>query len=340
LNIYKYVARRLVLAIFVLLSVATITFILSHNMGGNAVCAWLGRIGCGNANLVAIYNAEYHLKDPIWVQYYYYLVGIAHGNFGVSPTRGFIPVITVISETLPYTIQIAFFAIVLSIILGILLGVLSALYHHNPIDKSIRSFYLAGYSSPSFFMALVLIIVFVYFTHLLPSGNPADVSLNPPSPITHLPMLDSLIEGNFAYFVSSLQHVILPSLALALTTFGVVTRVLRSSMLDTMHANYIRTARAKGLDERTVFFKHGLRNAMIQVVTLSSLVITWLITGTVFVESIFNYPGIGQYVVQSLFYQDYPGILATTLVFAVIIIVSNLAADILYAVVDPQIRLG
>jgi ABC-type dipeptide/oligopeptide/nickel transport system permease component len=153
-------------------------------------------------------------------------------------------------------------------------------------------------------------------------------------------MLDSMLQGDFTYFWSSLSHVILPSMALALTTFGVVTRVLRSSMLDTMHANYIRTARAKGLDERTVFFKHGLRNAMIPVVTLSSLIVTWLITGTVFVENIFNYPGIGQYVVQALLYQDYAGILATTLVFALIIVLSNLVADILYAVVDPQIRLG
>jgi len=153
-------------------------------------------------------------------------------------------------------------------------------------------------------------------------------------------MIDSLLQGDYAYFQSSLAHVILPSLALALTTFGVITRVLRSSMLDTMHANYIRTARAKGCDEGSVFFKHGLRNALIPVITISSLIVTWLITGTVFVESIFNYPGIGQYVVQALFYQDYPGILATTLVFAVIIIISNLVADIMYAVVDPQIRLG
>ncbi len=309
-------------------------------MGGNAVCAWLGRVGCGNQNLVQIYTRAYHLNAPIWVQYYYYLIGLLQGNLGVSPTRGFLPVSNVLLDTLPYTIQIAFFAIVLTIILGILLGVVSALYHQKPIDKSIRTFYLAGYSSPSFLMALILIIVFVYFTHVLPSGNAADVTLSIPKPITYFPMIDSLLEGDYGYFQSSLSHVILPSLALALTTFGVITRVLRSSMLDTMHANYIRTARAKGCEENTVFFKHGLRNALIPVITISSLIVTWLITGTVFVESIFNYPGIGQYVVQALFYQDYPGILATTLVFAVIIIISNLAADIMYAVVDPQIRLG
>jgi len=152
--------------------------------------------------------------------------------------------------------------------------------------------------------------------------------------------LDSLIELNFPYFLSSVEHTILPSLALALGTFGVIVRVLRSSMLEVMHSNYIRTARAKGLDEQTVFFKHGLRNAMISVVTLASLVVTWMMTGTIFVENIFAYPGIGQYVFQALAAQDYPGILATTLVFALIIVLANLVADVLYAVVDPQIRLG
>jgi ABC-type dipeptide/oligopeptide/nickel transport system permease component len=122
------------------------------------------------------------------------------------------------------------------------------------------------------------------------------------------------------------------------TTFGVVTRILRSSVLDVMHSNFIRTARAKGVDERTVFLSHGLRNGLIPVVTVSSLVVTYLLTGTVFVENIFAYPGMGQYVVQALLASDYPGILATTLIFASLIVLTNLSADILYVVVDPQIR--
>jgi peptide/nickel transport system permease protein len=290
--------------------------------------------------LAQAYIIKYHLNDPVWIQYFYYLQGLSQGNLGFSPSRGFEPVASVIAQTLPFTLQIAFFAIVISILVGVVLGVLSALYHHRPVDGGIRAFYLAGYSSPSFLIALLLLIAFALILNVLPSGEAVDPSIAPPTPITTIPMLDSLIEGNLAYFSSSFQHAILPSLALALTTFGVVTRVLRSSMLEVMHANFIRTARAKGLDERSVFFKHGLRNAMIPVVTLASLIVTWLITGTVFVESIFQYPGMGLYVVQALLGQDYPGILATTLVFAIIIVLSNLAADILYVVVDPQIRLG
>jgi len=336
----SFIARRLFLAIFVLLGVATITFILSHSLGGDPIYAWLGKAASQHPQLALQYEAKYHLSDPVWVQYYYYLVGVAQGNLGYSPSRGFVPVTTVIAQTLPYTVQIAFFALVISLLLGVTLGVVSARYHHRAADKSIRAFYLAGICSPSFFAALVLLIVFNLELHLLPSGGSVDVGISVPSPITYLPILDSLIEGNLAYFSSALQHVILPSMALALVNFGVVVRVLRSSMLDVMQSNYIRTARAKGLTETTVFFKHGLRNAMIPVVTLASILVTWLITGTIFVENIFAYPGIGQYVFQALTTQDYPGIMATTLVFAVIIVATNLVADILYVAIDPQIRLS
>jgi peptide/nickel transport system permease protein len=237
-------------------------------------------------------------------------------------------------------LQIALFAFLISVILGVLLGVLSAKYQHRKPDTLIRVFYLAGYSSPPYFVALILLIVFAFKLNLLPTGGAFDIQLTSPSVITGLPFLDAAIEGNVPYVLSSLKHMILPSMALALVTFGVLTRVLRSTLLDVMRANYIRTARAKGLEENIVFFKHALRNAMISVVTISSLMVTWLITGTIFVENIFAYPGMGQYVVQALAGQDYPGILGTTIVFAVVIVVTNLIADILYAVVDPQVRLG
>ena len=340
MNTVSFIVRRLFLAIFVLLGVATITFVLSHSLGGNPIYAWLGKAASQHPQLAAQYVAKYHLNDPLWVQYYYYLAGLLQGNLGYSPSRGFVPVITVIEQTLPYTIQIAFFALVISLLLGVTLGVVSARYHHQIADKSIRAFYLAGICSPSFLAAIVLLIVFSLELHWLPSGGSVGLNLSNPTPITYIPILDSLIEGNFAYFSSALQHVLLPSLALALVNFGVVVRVLRSSMLDVMHSNYIRTARAKGLSENTVFFKHGLRNAMIPVVTLSSILVTWLITGTIFVENIFAYPGIGQYVYQALTTQDYPGLMACTLVFALIIVATNLVADMLYVAVDPQIRLS
>lgn len=339
MNMLSYVIRRLLFGIIVLLSVITITFVLAHHLGGSIIIAWLGKAAGLHPELAKLYAEKYHLNDPIWVQYYYYIIELLQGNFGYSPSRGFSPVIMVIGQTLPYTLQIVFFAFVTSLVLGVLLGVISARYNHTPIDGGIRAFYLSGYASPPFFIALLLLIVFAYIFKLLPTGGAFDASIQQPTWITGIPMLDSLIEGNWAYFASAVDHAILPSAALALVTFGVVTRVLRSSLLEVMQMNYIRTARAKGLDENTVFYKHALRNAFIPVVTLSSLILTWLITGTIFVENVFAYPGMGQYVVRALIAEDYPGILATAIVFALTIVIGNLAADLLYVVVDPQIRL-
>jgi len=218
--------------------------------------------------------------------------------------------------------------------------VLSARYRNTPIDAGIRSFYFAGIGSPPFFMALVLLIFFSYTFNLLPSSGAFDPTVQQPTWLTGMPILDSLLEGNWTYFVSGVAHTILPSATLALVTFGVVARVLRSSLLEVMQMNYIRTARAKGIKERAVFYKHALRNAFLPVVTLSSLVLTWLISGTIFVEDVFAYPGMGQYVVGALADQDYPGIMGTTIVFALIIVIGTLIADLFYAVVDPQITLG
>ena len=216
---------------------------------------------------------------------------------------------------------------------------LAARYHHTAVDYSISGFYLAGIASPYFLLALFLLVVLTYTLHLLPSGGAFSPGVDEPYAITHFPLIDSLIEGKWSTFEDGITHLIMPSLALALGIFGYVTRVLRASMLDVMHANYIRTARAKGVDETTIFFRHALRNASIPVVTLASIVVTWLVTGTLFVEVIFAYPGIGQYAVQALNNLDYPSLLAITLVLALIIVLSNLAADILYAVVNPEIRL-
>ncbi len=339
MDIWRYIARRLFLAVFVLLGVLVITFTLSHSYG-NPIYAWLGKNAALHPKLVAIYEAEYHLNDPLYIQFWYYIVGLAHGNLGVSPSRGFEKVSVVIEQTLPYTLQITFFAVIFTLAIGIALGILASFYYKRPVDYGVRAFYLAGYASPSFFAALLLLLVLVLYLHLLPSGGAAGVGMVTPKPITGIPMIDSLLEGNYAYFESAIQHVLLPSLALAITTFGIVTRILRSSVLDVMQSNFIRTARAKGVGERSVFLKHGLRNAMIPVITVSSLIITFTLTGTVFVENIFGYPGMGQYIYNALLGQDFPGILACTLIYSLIIVLTNLAADILYVVVDPQIRLS
>jgi peptide/nickel transport system permease protein len=340
MRVLPFVLRRLAFGVFVLLGVLLITFILAHSIPGNPIQALLGRQASLHPDLVVELSKRFHYTEPIYVQFYYYITGILQGNLGYSTSRGFVPVVQVIEQTLPFTLQIAFFAFLISMGLGLLLGVLSARYAHKPVDHGIRSVYLLGVSSPPFFVALIFLILFTYYFRILPAGGAVDPGLASPSVITGIPMLDATLQGNWAYLSSALVHVLLPSLTLAIGAFGVVVRILRTSMLEVLQANYIRTARAKGLDERTVFFKHALRNAIIPVVTLSSLIVYGLISGTLFVENIFAYPGLGQYVVAAATGQDYPGVLATTLVFAAIIVVMNLVADLSYVVVDPQIRLG
>ena len=161
MNPYRYILRRLLFGILVLICVVTITFTLSRSLGGNTVAAWLGKSASMHPELAELYAEKYHLQDPIPVQFYYYVINLLEGNLGFSPSRGFAPVITVIATTLPFTLQIALFAFLISIILGVLLGVLSAKYQHRKADIFIRAFYLAGYSSPPFFVALILLILFV-----------------------------------------------------------------------------------------------------------------------------------------------------------------------------------
>ena len=340
MNVLPYVIRRLTLAIFVLWGVMTVTFVLSHLIPGNPIDALLGRTATSHPELVAKLSAQYHYDNPIYVQYYYYFENVFHGNLGYATSRGFVPVVQVIEATLPFSLQIAFFAFLIAMIFGILLGMLAARYSHKPIDHGIRAFYLAGVSSPAFFVALLLLIVLTYYFRLLPASGAVATGIPPPSPITGIPMLDAALEFDWRYLSSSLAHVILPAAALAVGAFGIIVRILRASTLQILQANYIRTARAKGIAEDAVFFKHAMRNALMPVVTLSSLILYGLVSGTLFVENIFAYPGLGQYVVGAIAAEDYAGILATTLVYAVVIVVANLVVDVLYVVVDPQIRLG
>lgn len=341
MNLLRFLLRRLAFAIFVLFSVLTLTFVLSHLIPGDVIYAWLGRVAALHPDVARLYIIKYHLSDPVYVQYFYYISGMLQGNLGYSPSKDFVPVSSVIAETLPLTLQIVFFSFVICVILGLALGILSARYRKTPVDTLIRVFYLGGYSSPPYFIGLVILVVASLYLRILPTGGAYDPLLVSPSPaITGFPIFDSLISGNFAFLVNGMIHLILPSVTLALVTFGVITRVARSSLLDVMQMDYIRTARSKGLDENTVFYRHGLPNAAISLITISSLVMTFLLTGSVFVEYLFSYPGMGQYAYYALQGSDYPGILATVFVFAAIIIVTNLVADVLYALADPEIRLG
>lgn len=333
-----FATRRFATAILVLFGVSVITFTLSHSISANPITAWLGRSASLHPELIKFYVEKYHLNAPLYEQYLFYVYGLLQGNLGYSPYWDE-PVAVLLDRTVPYTLQLMFFTFLFTIVLGILLGVLAARFANRWPDALIRAFYLIGTAAPAFFLALALIVLFSFVLHVLPTGGTVNPAIIASPSVTGFPMLDSLLNGNWASFWNQVEHIILPSLANSLGIFGVITRVLRSSILDTLSSNYIRTVRAKGASENAVFFKHALRNSLIPVVTLLAILVNVFIVSSIFVEYIFTYPGVGDYAVRAVLNYDYPSILGTTLLIGMMIVIANFVADVLYAVVDPRIRL-
>jgi len=229
-------------------------------------------------------------------------------------------------------------SLIFTVAIGIGSGLVAAWFAKKLPDKLMKVFYIIGFASPPFFTALAVILVFTFVIHGLPTSGAIGNFVSPPKTITGLPLLDALLTLNWTAFESLLTHLVLPSLANALAIYGVLTRVLRSSLIDIMHSNFIIAARARGISQSKIFFGHAFRNSLVTVITLIALLFTFILGSTIFVENVFSYPGIGQYLVEATVAVDYPSILGITLIFALLILIVNLLADILYAIADPRIR--
>jgi peptide/nickel transport system permease protein len=324
-----------VLSIPVLFGVTLITFVMSHVIVPNPVRAWVGLKT--NQQIIAAYTARYHLNDPLWLQYGYYFYDIVKGDWGISPTTGR-PVLAEIQTYFPATLELVLAAAILSFLIGVPLGAIAAVRSNTKIDFSISTFYLIGVSSPPFVAALTFQLVFAYYIKLFPATGELSASIAPPQLITGMMVLDSLLTGDWPAFWSSLNSLVLPTLALTFLVFGLFTRLARSSMLDVLSKDYIRAAKAKGLNSYYVNIRHGLRTALIPPVTLLAVVVGQLLGGVVVIEYVFGWPGIGSYAVNAVETSNYPDVIGVTLLFAIGVVVSNLVADILYTVLDPRIR--
>jgi peptide/nickel transport system permease protein len=335
----SFVARRVISAFAVLIGVTVITFFLLHLVAADPITVWLGKNGANNPSLVALYTRVYHLDAPFYVQYYYYLVGLLHGYLGFSTYMN-VPVYNAIADTLPLTIQIVLLSMVFTFILGISNGLLSARFVGRTPDKTIRGFYIVFYSIPPFFVPLLLIIIFGYIFPILPTTGAMSSNISPPPVITGIPIFDAFLSGRWAAFEDIFIHMILPALANALVAYGIVTRVLRSSMIDTLSSNFIRAAKARGIKESKIFYRYAFKSSLIPVITILALITAFTFTSDAYVEYLFGYPGIGDFIIEAFYRFDYAGILGAVIVFAVVVVIANLIADILYAVVDPRIRYG
>lgn len=339
----RYVVRRILGTIPILLALTVIIFFLTRLIGDPASAYVTPQMGPAE---IARIKEIYHFNDPIPTQYYHYMLGLLRGDWGYSRSQG-IPVLAAIVSFLPATIELAVAAFLLSFFGGIALGTVSAVKRDRPIDHATRLFALGGYALPGFFLGLLLLYVFYTQLRWVGPGRLSDVVVLAEFPpgggfqeYTGFLLLDSVLNGNGRVFVDAAVHLVLPAITLAAGSMALVTRVMRSSMLDVLGREYVRTARAKGLEESIVIRRHARRNALVPVTTVAGVYFGGLIGYAVMVELVFLWPGLGRWGARAALTLDHAAILGFALVVGMVYIVSNLVVDIAYAYLDPRIRIG
>ncbi|WP_018085864.1 ABC transporter permease [Desulfurispora thermophila] len=330
----SYIARRLLLLFPVLLGVSIFVFVVLHLFTTDPAALMLGQHA--TTQQIEALREELGLNDPLYVQFGRFLWQVLHGDLGRSlMTRA--PVTDEIMSRFPATIELAFMAMLIATIAGVFVGVLSAVKQYSIFDYLSMVGALVGVSMPIFWLGLMLILLFSVQLGWLPVAGRIDIGMEP-ARITGLYLLDSLLTGNWAAFVSALKHLILPALALASYSMAIIARMTRSTMLEVIRQDYVRTARAKGLVESLVIYRHALRNALIPVVTVVGLQMGSLLGGAVLTETVFSWPGIGSLLVNAILAADYPLVQGSVILIATIFVVVNLLVDLLYAFLDPRIR--
>jgi peptide/nickel transport system permease protein len=286
---------------------------------------------------VAAFRREWGLDRSLPEQYGIYLWNLVRGNFGVSiSTRQ--PVWLDLRQTFPATIELAVAAMSLSVLVGIPLGMLSAVKRDRLIDQLTRVISLVGVSMPIFWLGLIALLVFYARLGWAPPPGRLSATLTAPPMVTGFLLIDSLLAGRPAVALDAVRHLILPAAVLSTYNLGILARMMRGSLLDVLGEDYVRTARAKGLTERAVLARHALRNALMPVVTAFGIQFGYLLGGTLVVEVVFGWPGIGQYAIGSISTVDFPAIMSVTVVISVFFVLANLVVDLLYVWLDPRLR--
>ena len=330
----RYIVRRLILMLVVILGISLITFSLSRIVPGNPARLLAGPHA--RQEQVDALAERYHLTGSIPEQYLVYMSGLVRGDLGLSVTTRR-PVAEDLLEFLPATIELTSAAFLITVLIGIPVGVISAATRGRVFDHASRVVSIAGVSLPIFWLGLVLQVLFYKHLNLLPVGGRLGILDVAPPRVTGMYVVDALVSGDFDLFRSSVLHLILPAVTLAAGSVAVVTRMMRASILETLGADYIRTARAKGLTEPSLLRRHVLRNAFIPTLTVLGLQVGYLLAGNFLVESVFNWPGIGLYAIDAISNLDYAAIMGVTLIVSVVYIIVNLIVDILYVLLDPRI---
>jgi len=352
----SYIIRRLLLVPLLLFGVTVLIFGMLQSLSPVARSALYVQDIPRNERVLEGIIKRYGLDQPIYVQYWKWLVGttdpktgeikggILRGDFGYSRTASQ-PVTDIIKRRFPATLELTLWAVVPVVGGGIVLGVIAAVNHNKLADHLSRVFAIIGWSFPTFVFGLLVMMIFYANLKWFPPGRISDWAnqvIRSPGfhNYTRLITVDSLLNGRFDIFLDAVRHLILPVVTLSYLWWAMMLRVTRSSMLEAPRQDYITTARAKGLSERVVISRHALPNALMPVVTIGGTMVVGLLTGVVITETIFNYPGIGQAIAEAALHLDIITVLALTLLNGFILVMANLVVDILYAFIDPRVRLA
>ena len=335
---FRYLGHRVAFAGVAFLGVIVVAFLVAHMVPADPLAVVLSDQATKDPSIRAAYMKRWGLDRPLPEQFLVYLANVAHGDLGESFTTRR-PVLRDLAQFLPATIELACAALVVSLVFGVPLGVWAAVRHNRSADHAARLLSLVGAASPIFWTGLIALYVFYYLLRWAPGPGQVDPRQALPPAVTGFLIADSLIAGRVDVFLSALAHLILPALVLGWFIMGLIARTTRSALLEVLKADFVRTARAKGLEDRRVVGFHALRNALIPVLTVTGLAFASLLSGAVLTETVFAWPGIGRYAVTAATRLDYPAILGVTMLTAVIYISVNLIVDLLYGVLDPRIRI-
>ena len=339
MNFLNYLIRRVLFVIPLILGITVVAFLIANAVPADPINANLPTNALGNEELVEAFREKWGLNKPPVEQYFTYLGNLLQGDMGISiKTRN--PVRDDIAQFLPATIELASVAIVFGIFLGVGLGIISAIWKDTIFDYLARIVALIGVSFPVFLLALIGLTIFYAQWGIVAGPGRLNVIMRDPPHVTGLFTIDALLNRDWKTFSNAFSHLILPAMTLALYISGIISRITRSSLLEVLSMDYMRTARAKGLRERYVITQHGLRNALIPVVTIIGLSYGNLLVGSILIESIFAYPGIGRYMFRASTSQDFPAIMGVSMLIALIYVGVNFVVDILYYFLDPRIRVG
>ena len=321
-----------------IISITFLIFFIVRFIPSDPARLWAGK----RATLEQIEQArrELGLDKPVWVQYLMFLSRFIRGDLGVSHhTRR--PVLKDLATYFPATFELTTIAMIIALTVGMLLGILSAVHKDSLIDHVARIISLIGVSMPSFWLGILLQLVFSNTLHIMPASGRISsylVLARPIKTVTGLYLIDTLLNGRLDAFLSALHHMILPAITLSFSPIAIITRMVRSSLIEVLNQDYIIAAKSKGLPQKVVIYKHALRNALIPTTTVAGLVYGFLLAGSPLIEMVFDWPGLGLYAAKSALVIDYPAIMGVAVLYALIYLIVNLIVDIVYALIDPRVR--